>query len=107
MEGRPERAELVITELTQKGIRRPKLLHALSVAKLQQGKAKEAPKVTEKKLGKKAKIQFEPIQLGDVKIAYAKIEKAKDMLGFYPRTNFDEGISKFIDWYLSYHEKVI
>ena len=31
---------------------------------------------------------------------YADIEKIKKMLGFNPKTNIEEGINHFIDWYL-------
>jgi len=56
----------------------------------------------EKKIGKKAIVQFEDMQPGDVKKTYANIDKAKAKLGYSPNTNVNEGLSKFLDWYVEY-----
>ncbi len=56
----------------------------------------------EKKLGKKAIVQFEDMQAGDVKKTCANIDKAKSKLGYSPSTNVEEGLSKFLDWYTNY-----
>ena len=63
----------------------------------------EIVSIIEKKLNKKAIIQFEPMQLGDVKKTFADIGKAKNKLNFSPKTNVNNGICKFIDWYLDYN----
>ena len=57
----------------------------------------------EDNLGKKAEINFQPMQLGDVKESYADIKKSIEMLRYEPTTNVDVGISKFIEWYKEYH----
>ena len=54
-------------------------------------------------LGKKAKINFCDIQLGDVKSTLADIEYSKKMLGFSPKVNINKGIPKFIDWYNTFY----
>ena len=59
-------------------------------------------KLIEYKIGKKAIIEFETMQDGDVEKTYADIDKAKSKLGFKPITNVKDGIGKFIDWYLEY-----
>ena len=56
----------------------------------------------EEKIGKKAIIQFEPMQPGDVSNTWANIEKAQQKLEFFPKTNLRSGINKFMDWYLDY-----
>lgn len=53
----------------------------------------------EKVLGKKAKMNFLPMQLGDVNKTYADITKAKELLGYNPQTSFEEGIRNFVKWY--------
>ena len=53
----------------------------------------------EENLGKKAKIEFMPMQPGDVPESFADIEKSIDMLNYKPTTNIDVGISEFINWY--------
>ncbi|MCX6777919.1 MAG: GDP-mannose 4,6-dehydratase [Candidatus Micrarchaeota archaeon] len=52
----------------------------------------------EKATGKKAKIRRLPSQPGDVRITYADISKAKKMLGYSPKFDFDRGLSIFVDW---------
>tara|TARA_Y100000768_G_C23934853_1_gene662017 strand:- start:182 stop:1156 length:975 start_codon:yes stop_codon:yes gene_type:complete len=56
----------------------------------------------EKKLGKKATIQFEPMQPGDVQKTYADINHANNMLGYDPKTDIKEGLNAFLDWYVKY-----
>lgn len=45
------------------------------------------------------KIKELPMQPGDVERTYADISKAKELLGYEPKTGFKEGISNFVDWY--------
>lgn len=47
----------------------------------------------------KPDIEELPMQQGDVDITFADITKAKDMLGYNPKTSFKDGINKFIEWY--------
>lgn len=44
-------------------------------------------------------IQKFSMQPGDVNRTYADITKAKELLGYEPKTTFKEGIQKFVDWY--------
>ncbi len=53
----------------------------------------------EYEIGQKANIKYLPMQPGDVTITYADISKSKDILGYNPLTKFDDGISKFINWF--------
>ena len=50
-------------------------------------------------LNKTPKIKQMPMQQGDVDITYANINKAKELLGYEPKTSFKEGIKKFVEWY--------
>ncbi len=61
-------------------------------------------KTIERKLGKKAKIIFKPLNPGDVKKTNADISKSKKMLGFNPTTNMDVGIDNFVKWYINYYK---
>lgn len=54
----------------------------------------------EKALQKKARIKLLPAQAGDVPITYADISKARECLGYSPETPIEEGIPKFVEWYL-------
>ena len=59
-------------------------------------------KIIEKEVGKEAKINFEKIQLGDVKSTYANIDYSREMLSYNPKTSINEGIPKFVEWFLKY-----
>lgn len=63
---------------------------------------KEMVETIEKVLGKKAVLDKQPIQPGDVEKTYADISKAKEILGYNPKTNFEDGIKKFVEWYMNY-----
>ena len=58
----------------------------------------------EKNLGKKAEIDFLPMQPGDVPESFADIDKSIEMLGFKPSTNIDIGIEKLIKWYKDFYK---
>jgi len=54
----------------------------------------------EKALGKKAIREDLPVQPGDVEQTYADIRKARQLLDYHPTTPIEEGIRKFVDWYV-------
>ncbi len=56
----------------------------------------------EKKLGKKAKKEFLPLQDGDVPETYADIDDLVKDFGFKPNTTIEERIEKFVEWYGEY-----
>jgi len=57
----------------------------------------------ERALGRKAEIDFQPMQPGDVKETYADIEDTRRDFGFAPTTTIAEGIARFVAWYRDYH----
>ena len=57
----------------------------------------------EKALSRKAKVQLEPMQMGDVARTYADIEASRRDLGFEPSTPISAGIPRFIAWYRDYY----
>jgi len=54
-------------------------------------------------LGKKAIVEFAPMQLGDVKETYADISAIQRDVGFAPTTPIADGVPRFIEWYKEYH----
>jgi UDP-glucuronate 4-epimerase len=60
-------------------------------------------KTLEGELGIEAKINFMPLQAGDVPETSADISKAKLHLGYEPRTNVSSGVKKFVAWYKEYY----
>lgn len=59
--------------------------------------------VLEQALQRKAILQLEPMQPGDVPATYADITDSQRDLGFQPSTALAEGIGKFVDWYKDYY----
>ncbi|MCX7953847.1 MAG: NAD-dependent epimerase/dehydratase family protein [Bacteroidales bacterium] len=66
-------------------------------------KLTELVSIIEKKLNKKAKIKLTEMQKGDIVQTYAKNSKLKESLNFIPTTKIEDGIEKFINWYLDYY----
>jgi UDP-glucuronate 4-epimerase len=52
--------------------------------------------------GRKAVMEFAPMQPGDVPETYADIADSTRDLGFLPRTTIDEGIPRFVAWLRGY-----
>ncbi len=57
----------------------------------------------EETLGRKAEVEFLPMQLGDVRETFADITDIQRDVGFRPTTTIDEGIPRFIEWYLGHY----
>lgn len=62
---------------------------------------RELIEVLEENLGKKAVIDHQPMQPGDVPITFADISKARELLGYNPTTKIKDGIPKFVEWFLN------
>ena len=59
----------------------------------------------EKELGKKAIIDFKPMQEGDVKESFADIDHSINKLDYSPKTSIDKGIPALIEWYKRFYAK--
>lgn len=55
--------------------------------------------VIEQSLGKKAILDRQPPQPGDVPITYANVEKARRLLGYAPKVKIDQGVPLFVEWF--------
>ena len=55
----------------------------------------------------KPKLKYMPMQPGDVNITYADISKAKNLLGYEPKIEFEEGIRRFIKWVKRFRRTVL
>jgi UDP-glucuronate 4-epimerase len=58
--------------------------------------------VLEHALHKKIKVVNFPLQAGDVELTFAKINKAKEMIGYNPQWDFEDGIKAFYKWKMQY-----
>ena len=61
-------------------------------------KLSELVRMLERATGKKAIIQREAPQQGDVPHTWADISKAGRLLGYRPQTSLEEGLKKFVEW---------
>ncbi len=59
----------------------------------------------ESELGMKAVIDRQSLQPGDVPQTFADITKARQILGYNPQTQIEEGIKKFVAWFRSTERK--
>ena len=59
--------------------------------------------VIERACNKKAIIDLQPMQAGDVVQTYANFEESERDLGYAPTTSIDIGVPRFVDWFISYH----
>ena len=54
----------------------------------------------EELIGKKAKIEHKPFHIADIKETWADIKKAKQLLGWEPKTTLDQGLENSVKWYM-------
>ena len=53
--------------------------------------------------GKKAVIDFQPMQQGDVPATFADVSAISGDLGYAPTTSIEVGVPNFVRWYRDYH----
>lgn len=61
--------------------------------------------VLEDCLGKKAKKIYLPMQDGDVAATFANVDDLVRDFDFKPSTTIEEGLKRFVGWYLDYYKK--
>ena len=59
--------------------------------------------VLENELGVKAKKRYLPMQKGDVHSTLSDTNLLKRITGYNPKTKYQTGIKKFVEWYLNYY----
>jgi len=59
--------------------------------------------VIEQRIGKPAIRENYPMQPGDVLETYADISELQQAIHFSPSTSIEQGIDRFVEWYLSYY----
>jgi UDP-glucuronate 4-epimerase len=62
-------------------------------------------RILEEKLGRKANVNYMPMQPGDVPASHADTTDLQQEIGFKPNTPIDIGVGNFVDWYLDYYHK--
>ena len=57
----------------------------------------------ERAVGRKAAIEYLPMQPGDVLATFADVTDLAEDVGFHPSTPIEVGIPRFVDWYRSHY----
>lgn len=57
----------------------------------------------EKHLGRKANKHYLPLQAGEILSTWADTTALRNLTGYSPSTDLEEGIRNFVAWYKSYH----
>ena len=67
----------------------------------------QARALLEKHTGKTLEIERRPERPGDIRHSHADISKAREILGYEPKINFEEGLKKTIAWHQARQESRI
>ena len=59
--------------------------------------------VLERCLGRKAVLDLQPMQPGDVPATYADISGLEAAVGFHPATPIETGLARFVEWYRDFY----
>lgn len=59
--------------------------------------------VLEQQIGRKAEINFMPMQAGDVSATEADTAETRAVLDYVPSTSIEAGVSRFVEWYREYY----
>ena len=58
----------------------------------------------EKQIGKKAALNYMPIQAGDVEGTWCDVTALKNAVGYQPKVSLDEGLAKTVAWFRDYYK---
>ncbi|MEO0342478.1 MAG: NAD-dependent epimerase [Pseudomonadota bacterium] len=58
----------------------------------------------EDEIGQKAHRNYLPMQTGDVPATFADATQLVELTGYKPKTEYREGIRKFVEWYRDYYQ---
>lgn len=65
----------------------------------------ELYKLIKTKLNSDLQIQYKAPRMGEIKNSFAAVDKAKEILGYLPQINLQEGINDTLNWYQTYFKK--
>jgi UDP-glucuronate 4-epimerase len=77
--------------------------HLYNIGNNKPVKLMEYIKTIEEVTGVKAELKMMPMQPGDMQITYANIDSLEKKIQFKPDTLLSTGITKWVNWYKTYH----
>jgi len=95
-----------IVEGVVNSIYRPSAYEIINIGGANTIEVKRLIELIESSLGIKAKVRYGEVMPGDVPITYADVTKAREILGFSPKVRIDEGIERYVRWYLERRSRV-
>lgn len=60
--------------------------------------------VLENEIGKKATVEWLPMQAGDMPDTCADVEQLSHLLGYCPHTPIEQGVRRFVEWFREYYK---
>lgn len=60
-------------------------------------------RVIEASVGRKAQVEFGPMEPGEMQKTYAEVDDLRAAVGFSPETTIYEGVPRFVEWFKEYH----
>ena len=75
------------------------LYEVLNIGNAQPVALRSLLKIIEKVMGIKAKVLERPSNKASVEKTHADIKKAKKIINWQPKTSFEEGIKKLVNWF--------
>src|SRR5262249_37129276 len=79
--------------------------HVYNIGNSRPVEVTEVVRLIEEALGKPARRELLPMQPGDVAQTYADVADLERAVGFRPKTPIEEGIRRFVDWFLRFGQK--
>ena len=93
-----------VVEATKNALIKNYKYEIFNIASNKTEKLMDVISVMETCLKKKAIIDFQSIQPGDIKESFANIDKTKMMLDYEPQTSIRRGIPKLIEWFNNFYK---
>jgi UDP-glucuronate 4-epimerase len=90
-----------LIDLPPTGLQVPYRIH--NVGNHQPIKVSSFIDILENVVGRKAIRVPKPMQPGDVSATFADVDSLAASTGFSPSTRIEDGLARFVEWYLSYH----
>lgn len=88
-----------IVDAVNKSINKNIAYEVLNIGNAQPVALKDLLKIIEKVIGKKAKVMSRPSHKASVEKTHADVKKAKKVIHWQPKTSFEEGIKRLVEWY--------
>jgi UDP-glucuronate 4-epimerase len=60
----------------------------------------------ERALGRKAEMNLLPMQPGDVENTYADMAHLEALVDYRPQVSIEEGVGRFVNWYLDHYKRI-